>query len=58
MTTTKLELGIVGDFLMGSFSAHPSPLKGEEGHGLRPEHFSNPSARVRRSISKPNLAAS
>ena len=46
MTTTKLELGIVGDFLMGSFSAHPSPLKGEEGHGLRPEHFSDPSARA------------
>ena len=46
MNTTKLELGIVGDFLMGSFSAHPSPLKGEEGHGLRPEHFSDPSARA------------
>ena len=42
----KLELGIIGDFLTGSFSAHPSPLKGEEGLGLRPEHFSAPSART------------
>lgn len=46
MNTTKLEQGIIGDFLMGSFGAHPSPLKGEEGHGLRPEHFSDPSARA------------
>ena len=46
MDTTKLELGIIGDFLTGSFSAHPSPLKGEEGLGLRPEHFSDPSART------------
>ena len=35
-------------FLMGSFGAHPSPLKGEEGLGLRPEHFSDPSARAAR----------
>ena len=46
MDTAKLELGIIGDFLAGSFSAHPSPLKGEEGRGLRPEHFSDPSARA------------
>ena len=46
MNTVKLEYGIIGDALMGSFSAHPSPLKGEEGHGLRPEHFSDPSARA------------
>ena len=46
MDTAKLELGIIGDFLTGSFSAHPSPLKGEEGLGLRPEHFSDPSARA------------
>ena len=46
MDTVRLELGIIGDFLTGSFSAHPSPLKGEEGVGLRPEHFSDPSARA------------
>ena len=46
MDTTKLELGIIGDFLTGSFSAHPSPLKGEEGLGPRPGRFSDPSARA------------
>ena len=46
MDTTKLELGIIGDFLAGSFGVHPSPLKGEEGAGLRPEHFSDPAARA------------
>lgn len=46
MNTAKLELGIIGDFLAGSFGAHPSPLKGEEGHGLRPEHFSDPANRA------------
>ena len=46
MDTVKLELGIIGDFLTGSFCAHPSPLKGEEGQGLKPEHFSDPSART------------
>lgn len=45
MNTAKLELGIIGDFLAGSF-AHPSPLEGEEGHGLRPEHFSDPASRA------------
>ena len=46
MDTAKLELGIIGDFLAGSFGARPSPLKGEEGQGLKPEHFSDPSARA------------
>lgn len=46
MDTTKLEIGLIGDFLVGSLSAHPLPLKGERGVGLRPEHFSDPSARA------------
>ena len=46
MDTAKLELGIIGDFLTGHFAARPSPLKGEEGQGLKPEHFSDPSARA------------
>ena len=43
---TKVELGIVGDFLAGSFCTTPSPppLRGEEGEGQRPEHFSDPAA--------------
>ena len=46
MDTVKLELGIIGDFLTGSFGARLSPLKGEDGQGLKPEHFSDPSARA------------
>ena len=50
MNTTKLELIIIGDFLTGSFGTppFPSPLKGGEGKGdgLRPECFSDPSARA------------
>ena len=29
MDTSKLELGIIGDFLTVHFAARPSPLKGE-----------------------------
>lgn len=46
MDTTKLEIGLIGDFLVGSMSAHPLPLKGERGEGLRPEHFSDPTSRA------------
>ena len=46
MNTLKLELGVIGDFLTGSFSTHPLPPKGERGVGLRPEYFSDPSART------------
>ena len=46
MNTSQIEIGLIGDYLSGSFSAHPSPLKGGEGKGLRPEHFSDPSART------------
>ena len=45
-TRQNSKLGIIGDFLTGSFGARPSPLKGEEGQGLKPEHFSDPSARA------------
>ena len=46
MNTLKLELGVIGDFLTGSFSTHPLPPKGERGVGLRPEYFSDPSTRT------------
>ena len=46
MDTRNLERGLIGDFLMGSCSVHPLPLKGESGVGLRPEHFSDPMARA------------
>ena len=46
MNTTQIEIGLIGDFLIGSFRAHTSPLQGGEGHGLRPEHFTDPSARA------------
>lgn len=46
MNSYKLELGLIGDFLAGSFSAHPLPPKGERGVGLRPEHFSDPAVRA------------
>lgn len=47
MDTTKLERGIIGDFLMSHVMFSPTPLKGVVGaKRLRPEHFTDSSARA------------
>lgn len=47
MDTTKLEHGIIGDFLMSHMMFSPTPLKGVVGaKRLRPEHFTDSSARA------------